>query len=214
MTNILAQRIAKRMQEVGINGTALSRKIGKNPGFIRQLMVGDKTTMHADALNLVAKELGCDPAYLLGADGTSTPVPGTIEVALAGSIAAGSWRSPGADHFAGASVPSIFNAAAAAEMDMFHYQGPAHDRGISDGALVGAVKLSRPLTIGDLVVVERKRGDETERSLRRVVANGTPNLATIAGETAAEPIMLDANWRPIGAQVVGVVKLVLHVFGG
>lgn len=209
MTTTLADRIRDRMEAIGTNPTALAKQMGRDKDFVRQLLNGRKKTVNAEAVTQLAGLLGCDPSYLLGTVKAGIE-PGTQEVALSGSIESETWRTEGHDYWQGKTVPLfICPNSEPGDTLLFRYQGPAQDTGISDGALVSVAPVSRDLRDGEFVVVERRKADLIERSIRRVDGG---KLVTLAGERTSDPIRLGGNAKDQRVDLVGSVVSAIHVY--
>ena len=128
---------------------------------------------------------------------------------LDGTIEAETWRRRQDDPLLGNTMPmAIFADRQIEGLRFFVFHGPANEGGICDGALITVVSDGRALRGGQLVVVERRRDELVERSVRRVVANATMHLAPLEGAKSSEPIVAGDN----GATVVGTVISAAHFF--
>lgn len=208
MATTLADRIRERMEAMGTNPTALARQIGRDKDFIRQLLSGRKRTISSDAVAELARVFGCETSDLLGTTGAG-PLPGAGEVVLDGTIEAETWRRPQDDPLRGNTMPmAIFADRQIEGLRFFVFHGPANEGGICHGALITVVSDGRALRDGQLVVVERRRDDLVERSVRRVAANATTHLVPLDGAKSSEPIA--AGDRAV--TVVGTVVSAAHFF--
>ena len=208
MATTLADRIRERMEAMGTNPTALARQIGRDKDFVRQLLSGRKRTISSDAVAELARVFGCETSDLLGTTGAGALL-GAGEVMLDGTIEAETWRRRQDDPLLGNTMPmAIFADRQIEGLRFFVFHGPANEGGICDGALITVVSDGRALRGGQLVVVERRRDELVERSVRRVVANATMHLAPLEGAKSSEPIVAGDN----GATVVGTVISAAHFF--
>lgn len=208
MATTLADRIRERMEAMGTNPTALARLIGRDKDFIRQLLRGRKRTISSDAVSELARVFGCQTSDLLGTTGAG-PLPGASEIVLDGTIEAETWRRPQDDLLRGNTMPMAIYADRQIEgLRFFVFHGPANEGGICHGALITAVTDARPLRDGQLVVVERRRDELTERSVRRVAVNAATHLLPLDGAKSSEPIAASDK----GVTVVGTVISAAHFF--
>lgn len=72
MTNILKTRLKALMEERGHNMTSLSKAAGLSDTYVRSILNRGREPS-VQNLSLIAKELNCTPAYLLGDDAPFKP---------------------------------------------------------------------------------------------------------------------------------------------
>ena len=208
MATTLADRIRERMIAIGTNPTALARQIGRDKDFIRQLLSGRKRTISSDAVSELARVFGCETSELLGTTGAGT-LPGAGEVVLDGTIEAETWRRPQDDPLSGNTMPmAILSDRQVEGLRFFVFHGPANEGGICHGALITVATDVRALRDGQLVVVERRRADLVERSVRRVLVNAATHLEPLEGAKSSGRIEPGDE----GISIVGRVVSAAHFF--
>lgn len=224
----LADRVKKRIEELGTNPFEVARKAGFERSFINDLLIGKKRTIRPKRLAILANHLDCSVDFLTsGHVGNSSVETEATDGAglsrsawmpLVGRIEAGTWRDPGFEEPVSMDIPLAPDPRYPAEDQIaFLVVGSHADAlGINDGMIAVVVqerqpRLTKTENTGDLVVVRRTgKNGEVERSIRRVeIANGIPVLALRSSRVKAPEISPTAT----GVKVEGRVISAVRVFG-
>lgn len=211
MTQTLADRMKLRMDELGLNPSSASARIGKSRDIIRNIVRGQTKTPSAANLALIAQALETSPEWLLEGKGPKEvreigstvefdPRPFATEQALVpevGEVAAGVWleynhhhNEPG-ERLGPFPVDPRYPAAAQFSVRV---RGTSINRVVPDGGSLHCVALfesglsEQDLTNGQLVIVKRTRmqGGLFETTAKRLRKNGSWELW---------PDSTDPNWQ-------------------
>ena len=168
--------LAKALAAKGMNGSELARLLDVNRQNVNRWVNG-AVKVPRDRANQIAPILGVSAADLvLDAEG-ETPTPVEVKtVRVRGRVAAGVWFEEDMAVQYDEEIPIVTGRWAYLEQTAYKVSGPSMDLArIYDGDYVVAVPYfdaRRAPTPDDIVVVERKRGHLTERTVKQLALDG------------------------------------------
>lgn len=207
----LKNRVQQRIDELGQSPITLARKVGLERGYINDILIGRKSTIRGDKINLVAKALRCDPSFLT--EDSPTPQisfqPPGIDVW--GACQSGIWREKDAK----ADYPLVLPIAPDARFPQAN-QGAFVIRGLLDSEAFRTAALGiepatfeqsvHPIESGMVVAIKRKRGELIETSLRMVETGPRPRLVSLPqDQNFGVPIPLIPENGDEGVTILAVI---------
>lgn len=216
---IIIDRLRERIQATGVSAYEIANKIGTDRGYINDYLTGKKQNIAAARLAEIAAVLGCDAAYLLGEQRTPQQAGG---MRLAGSIDPGAWRAPGDDVYTGKQVPvqpdPRYPVEDQAAWAVFDKPGAPLDQTIVLTLPPMALHGGAMWANGDLLVVERQRGEQVRRSIYKVAVNAVMHLHPALAGGPCNPFALphgkvEAAVDGDVKRVVGQIIRVIHLYG-
>lgn len=207
------EQLRNSLQAADITATAASKAIGKKADFVRDYLTGRKEDMAASAWADLAKLL--KNADLAVSEQSSEPL-GIKLAPVRGETAAGRWLEFGADdHENYDPVPCVPTRYGSVEQFAFRVFGPSMtERQIYDGDYVICVPYwiarETPQT-GDIVVVERRRGQLMERTCKELAVERDRFLLWSRTDDPryASPIVVDRGDGEKDDEHVEVIGLVV-----
>jgi len=185
-------RVERRLHELGITAAAATRRGRLSRTLIYDILDGRKTNVRSDNAIKLAEALDCDVGYIIGTQEEPRLPPdggsggGVNLVRFYGDVAAGIWNESAPYGLYHPDQPSDWDVhppvpfvpdARFRGLGQFavRVQGHSINREIPDGYFAVCVPYSqaRPsIQDGDLVVVERIRGNLRESTIKRVRRRG------------------------------------------
>jgi DNA-binding Xre family transcriptional regulator len=213
----MVDRVKVRLHTLGITAAEAARSARLERTFVHDLIAGRKRSITGEALVALAKALGCSPEYLVGTTDTvnantltGTPLIGVAEI--------GAWR---AAHIPTASgtVPLASLLTDPSDASALLVRGSGADRiGITDGSIAVIVPHnSQNIALGDVLVIQRKKGSLIETSIRQARAKlggGIELVAPTSKASDAVPWPFEASDEEItvlGRIVKAVTLFTEHV---
>jgi len=214
----MRERVQERLDFLGIKPAEAERRGNLRTGYIREFLIGKKSSMRDGGLDRAAAALECDPEYLLGHQDTprkdDAPVGdrAAASIRIVGTIESGAWREPGAAEVAGemplvAIAPSLQflpKSLAAYWVRGDHAAG----LGIPNGSAVTVLLKAEGSGYheGDVVVAQRTNAiGDIELSIRLIAAGELQ--ARPAVPNSIPPVSIDE------AQIIGLVVSATKMFG-
>jgi len=228
----LRDRVKRRIDELRRSPITLAKSVGLERGFINDILIGRKKTVRDEKLELVAKALECDPAYLMGFQdvvriGNPTQlgmhahvIPGRSTLVgpglpVRGAAQSDVWR--GASH--APDLPPTMPVAADprfAHLPQFAYIIPISSQRKAKVALAIETALYekgvRPIDDGAVVVIQREKAGLTETSLRIVGLIPERTLFPFPDDPAGFAIPLGLSGWPDDIKVVAVITNVQEIY--
>ncbi len=217
------ERLKARLDELGESSFDVSVKIGKNRNFLNDLFVGRKKSFAASLLPDLALALNCDVQWLLGMQASPRVTGSELDtLPVMGTIEPGVWRPAGKDPAMGTRVPMRPDARyPASQQRVWMVRGD-----ILDGEMIAAgtavltadvpnlAALFNQIGNGDLLVVERERGDLLERSLLTARREAAGVELHAPGEGAEKVIWNSPARAPMdGVRIAGLVLQIIRFRG-
>lgn len=217
---IVIDRIKARLDELGESSFDVSVKIGKHRNFLNDLIVGRKKTFGANLLPELAAALNCDVQWLVGLQDSPRTAGEQFEtLPVSGLVEAGVWRKAGKDPASGTRVPMRPDARyPAAQQRVWLVRGsiPGGEM-MGDGTAILTVDAVDQAAIfnivsnGDLLVVERKRGDMLERTVLSARREATGIVLHSAGGDVEDIVWAQPSKFPVEAmRIAGLVLQVVR----
>jgi transcriptional regulator with XRE-family HTH domain len=218
--SVIVDRIDQRLKELGLSREAASKLAGKNRDFIRNIAKNpDKPTIpRGDNLIALASVLQCSPQYILGQESEVGVAPVKIPyigkiLAIRCRVEAGLWRElEEIDEPLGMSDVPEDQRFAGIDQWLEIVTGDSMDLMIPSGAMVhvvDAIQLGYAPTGGHIVVVERRRGNTRERTLKQIERSkdGVKLWPRSSNPRWQEPIQLLAGTTEdeVEVEIVGLV---------
>lgn len=178
-------RMSKHLLEArlkkGLSQRALARLVGTSQSQINKLELGERK-LTKEWAERIAPFVGCTAKEILfgiaDAETTHATIDGAVRptiksVPVIGTVAAGQWMEQDATaDVAVDDIPYIPGRYAAIEQRAYRVVGPSMNKlKIADGEYVICVpywQARAVLTDGDIVVIERRRGQLTERTVKQL----------------------------------------------
>ncbi len=172
---IFGKRLVEARARLGWKQTELARRAGVPQQSVQAIETSDQQT--SKYLHQLAAALGVSGAWLLGEDRSGwSGDAGTRGAPVRGLVAAGLWQEDSRQIGDDTPVPASPNPRYAHRPQIaFRVVGNSMDRLVADGEYVICVDFAESpthLRDGDIVVAERRRGGETERTVKRVHIDG------------------------------------------
>lgn len=203
------ERIAKRLNDLGLSEFDAAEKIGRHRNFIYDFMTGRKKSFKGDGPEQVARALDCSVEYLNGETdliGNSGPIDPGSPLAIDGVAEVGAWRSSpplSLKRPIRVSIPRDQRYLDCRHV-AFMVKGDGHQAfGIEDGMVVVGIDVDdfrqstgKDIAPGTLAVVERTRvagsASIKETSIRKIsrVIKGRQAVVEVPEELPDEAIIL------------------------
>lgn len=207
---VIGDRVRSAREALGLSQSELARRIGITPQAIQAIESGNvKTSRHIHRIAVVLQK----PAHWLAGDTSYVLTSGLAsgEAPVRGIVAAGLWQVESSFADDQASIPASPDPRFA-RMPQVAYRvvGNSMDNLVRDGEFVICLDYAHSpvaLRAGDVVVAERKRAGEIERTVKRVqVGPRGPELWPDSTSPAhTKPLVLSAPEADTTVEVVGLV---------
>ena len=207
---IFGERLVEARTRLGWKQTELARRAGVPQQSVQAIETSDQRT--SKYLHQLAATLGVTGAWLLGEEsGGWNGGPGARQAPVRGLAAAGLWQEDSRQIGDDTPVPASPNPRYANRPQIaFRVVGNSMDRLVADGEYVICIDFAESpmhLRDGDIVVAERRRGGETERTVKRVRTDGqTIELWPDSNDPEHQtPIILNGASDHVEVLVIGIV---------
>lgn len=208
--SVMGDRVRAAREALGLSQSELARRVGVTPQAVQAIEAGTvKTSRH---IHRIAHVLQKPPHWLAGEAPyalTSGLVSG--EAPVRGIVAAGLWQVESSFPDDQASIPASPDPRYARMSQVaFRVVGNSMDNIVRDGEYVICLDYAQhpvALRSGDVVVAERKRGGEVERTVKRVQmgASGPELWPDSTSPAHTKPLILNATEMDTTVEVVGLV---------
>lgn len=181
---IRADRVQRRLDDLGLNPFSAARQAGLEAGYIRDILRDKIKEPGAAKLTALATVLRCSPDYLMGLVENPGNRPGyynskdltvVVDMPIRHEVAAGNWLATDElhDQPLGSAPTALVPQYAGFSQWLDRVRGDSMDRILPDGALVhvvDAIEIRYEPKHDDLVIVTRTRaqGAFIERSVKQV----------------------------------------------
>lgn len=207
---VMGDRVRAGREALGLSQSELARRIGVTPQAIQAIEAGSvKTSRHLHKIANVLQK----PAHWLAGEAPYALTSGLAsgEAPVRGIVAAGLWQAESSFADDQASIPSSPDPRYARMSQVaFRVLGNSMDNIVRDGEYVICLDYGQhpvALRSGDVVVAERKRGGEVERTVKRVqiTANGPELWPDSSSPAHTKPLVLNSPEDDTSVEVVGLV---------
>lgn len=208
--SLFGDRLRTAREAAGLSQSELARLVGVTPQAIQAIEAGKVRTTRQ--LNDIAAAVKRSPEWLSGNESTRLAKPLVVNHAtVKGIVAAGLWQEDEAQIGDETPVPSVPDPRYARLPQIaFRVIGTSMNRRVGDGEYVICLDYEEsPMALreGDIVVAERRRAGEIERTVKRVrITRGSVELWPDSDDPSHQkPLKLTSREEDTEVRVAGLV---------